>query len=200
MDIVELAVPDAYRITPTRRPDERGVFHETMRARELAAATGRRFPVAQANHSVSRRGVLRGLHGVAVPPGQAKYVSCLRGAVLDIVVDVRVGSPAYGTCAVNRLDAGSAVAVFVAEGLAHGFVALTDGATVGYLCSTAYEDTEPYELNPLDPDLALPWGCADPILSAKDRAAPTLAEAAAAGLLPTFRQCRDLYAAADALA
>ncbi|MEV0001589.1 dTDP-4-dehydrorhamnose 3,5-epimerase [Micromonospora sp. NPDC050980] len=194
MEIQPLSVLDAYRIVPSKLTDERGCFYESLRRDRLLAATGHAFTARQANFSVSRRGTLRGIHGVRLPPGQAKVVNCVRGAVLDIVVDLRLDSPTFGTHAVNRLDADGGVAVFVAEGLGHGFVALTDDACVGYLCSTTYVPGTPLEVNPLDPELALPWQLAGPpLMSRKDAEAPGLAEAIRAGLLPTYAQCRAVY-------
>jgi dTDP-4-dehydrorhamnose 3,5-epimerase len=193
--VEELAVRDAYRISPERLLDERGHFYEALRQDEFFDATGHRFRVRQANYSVSRRDVLRGIHGVATPDGQAKYVTCVRGAVLDIVVDLRPGSPTYLAHAANRLDAESGLALYIAEGLGHAFLALTDGACMSYLCSTSYEPGTPFEVNPLDPELDLPWELrGPPILSAKDRNAPTVAEAVAGGLLASFDTCREQYA------
>src|SRR2546423_5064328 len=158
MDVSALAVPDAYRVTPRRITDDRGSFFESFRYDLLEARTGRPFTPRQANFSVSRRGTLRGLHSVRIPPGQAKFVTCVRGAVLDIVVDIRLGSPTFGAYAVNRLDAVGGEAVFVAEGLGHGVLALTDDACASYLGSTLYQPGTPVEIDPLDPALALPWG------------------------------------------
>jgi dTDP-4-dehydrorhamnose 3,5-epimerase len=155
---------------------------------------GHPFNLAQVNYSVSRRGTLRGIHGVALPPGQAKLVTCVRGSVLDIVVDLRVGSPTFGAYDVTPLDAASGVAVYVAEGLGHAFVANTDGVCVSYLCSTPYGAAPPFSVNPLDPQLDLPWPDRDhPLMSTVDSAAPTLAEAAEKGLLATYDECLKLY-------
>lgn len=175
-------------LTPRQYADERGTFLEWFRADLLAAATGLEFAVRQANHSVSARGVVRGIHFAAVPPGQAKLVYCPRGAVLDIVVDVRVGSLTYGEHVAVRLDDVDRRSVFVAEGLGHAFVALTDDTSVTYLTSSTYEPAVERGVSPLDPALALPWPfeVGALVLSAKDREAPTLAEAQAAGLLPSY--------------
>ena len=126
MEIRELAVAGAFSITPRLHRDDRGTFLESFRQDALAGVLGRDFPVAQANCSVSRRGVVRGVHYADVPPGQAKYVTCTRGAVLDVVVDLRVGSPTFGTWDAVRLDDVDRRAVFVGEGLGHAFCALED--------------------------------------------------------------------------
>nr|AXL05442.1 dTDP-4-keto-6-deoxy-D-glucose epimerase [uncultured bacterium] len=190
----ELTVPDSFLFTPAKLTDFRGCFYESYREDALADAVGHRFTVAQTNFSVSSRGVLRGLHGVALPPGQAKVVTCHRGAVLDVVVDIRIGSPTFGTHAANILTAESGAFVYVAEGLGHAFLALTDDACVGYLCSTRYVPGTQVDLNPLDPDLGLDWGMAEnPMLSEKDATAPTLAVAARSGLLATYDDCLAHY-------
>ncbi|WP_158842898.1 dTDP-4-dehydrorhamnose 3,5-epimerase family protein [Saccharothrix deserti] len=187
MRIRETAIPGAFVISPDVLEDARGRFFEGFRADLLGAATGRSHPVEQVNYSVSRRNTLRGIHGVLNPPGQAKYVSCVRGALLDVVVDLRVGSPTFGRHVVNVLDPDSATAVYVEEGLGHGFLALTDDATICYVLSTAYVPGTQFEINPLDPELALPWGFTEPpLMSEKDATAPSLAEALAAGILPVW--------------
>lgn len=191
-----LSVPDAFELTPRVFPDERGRFLETYRADVLAEAVGHPLALAQANCSVSRRGVLRGVHFADVPPSQAKYVTCLSGAVLDVVVDIRVGSPTFGRWDAVRLDDVDHRAVYLAEGLGHAFMALRDQAVVSYLCSAPYAPGREHGLHPLDPALALPWPDDVPaLLSPKDAEAPTLAEALAAGLLPAYEDCLALYAA-----
>lgn len=196
MEIEGLDVADAWVCTPRQFPDDRGVFLEWFRADLLAAHTKRRFDVLQANHSISRRGTLRGLHLADVPPGQAKYVYCAKGAVLDIVVDVRTGSPTYGAHAAVRLDDTDRRGVFLSEGLAHGFCALTETAEVTYLVSTTYDPSVERAVNALDPALTLPWpkDVGPLVLSAKDQAAPSLERAAAGGLLPSYDACRARYA------
>jgi dTDP-4-dehydrorhamnose 3,5-epimerase len=154
---------------------------------------GHRLDLVQANCSVSAAGVVRGIHYADVPPGQAKYVTCVKGAVLDVIVDIRVGSPTFGHWSAVRLDDRDRRAVYVSEGLGHGFASLEDGSTVVYLCSEGYYPQREHEVHPLDPAIGIDWGMAGatPELSAKDAAAPTLAEAAAAGLLPDYETCRE---------
>jgi dTDP-4-dehydrorhamnose 3,5-epimerase len=190
----ELTVPGSFLFSPAKLTDSRGCFYESYRQDALADAVGHAFTVAQTNFSVSSRGVLRGLHGVLLPPGQAKVVTCHRGAVLDVVVDTRVGSPTFGTHARNVLSAEDGEFVYVAEGLGHAFLALTDDTCVGYLCSTRHVPGTQVDINPLDPDLGLDWTMAgEPVLSEKDATAPTLAVAAKAGLLATYEECLTLY-------
>lgn len=187
MQIRELAVPGALEVTPRQHGDDRGVFLEWFRDDAFVNAVGHRFDLRQANCSVSQRGVLRGIHYADVPPGQAKWVTCISGSVLDVVVDLRVGSPTFGTWDSVLLDTADRRAVYIPEGLGHGFLSLQDGSTVVYLCSAPYSPTGEHEVNPLDPELGIEWPTdVEPLLSAKDAAAPGLAEAAAAGLLPRY--------------
>ena len=191
MKVAELAVQGAYLVQPQQFSDPRGVFMEWYRHEALTDAVGHPLTLAQANSSISKRGTLRGIHYADVPPGQAKYVWCARGAVLDVVVDIRVGSATFGQWEAVRLDDVEHAALYIGEGLGHSFVALTDDATVLYLCSTVYNPTGEHGINPLDPALGIPWPTDAPLLlSDKDRAAPSLEEAAAAGLLPNYADCQ----------
>ncbi|MGX1494192.1 dTDP-4-dehydrorhamnose 3,5-epimerase [Streptomyces tendae] len=186
-----LGIDGAWVLEPQLFEDDRGTFHEWYRGGEFREATGHGLALAQANCSVSRRGVLRGLHYADVPPGQAKYVTCVRGAVLDVVADIRVGSPTFGQWEAVRLDDDGRRAVFLAEGLGHAFMALTDDATVVYLCSTGYDPRREHTVDALDPALGITWPDGlTPVLSPKDARAPSLAEAREAGLLPSYEACR----------
>jgi dTDP-4-dehydrorhamnose 3,5-epimerase len=190
-----LSIDGAWEFTPRAHGDERGVFLEWFKADVFADTVGHRLEIAQANQSVSARGVVRGVHYAAVPPGQAKYVYCPRGAVLDVVVDIRVGSSTFGECDAVRLDDVDRRAVYLTEGLGHAFMSLTDGSVVTYLCSTGYHPAGEFGTNPLDAELALPWpGDITPILSDKDAAAPTLRQAEASAALPTLAECAQFYA------
>ncbi len=194
MEIRELAVPDAYALDLVPHGDPRGRFTEWYRADVLAGATGFGLTLAQANHSVSARGVLRGVHFALVPPGQAKYVYCPVGRVLDVVVDLRVGSPTFGVHDTVVLEGDRPRATFLSEGLGHAFVSLADGSSVTYLVSTGYAPDREFGIHPMDPELDLPWPAdVELALSAKDQAAPTLAEARAQNLLPTMEQCAARY-------
>jgi dTDP-4-dehydrorhamnose 3,5-epimerase len=184
--IEPLGISGAYRVTPVAHKDERGEFYEWYRPDLLAEATGADWCVQQANVSQSRQGALRGIHFADIPPGQAKYVTCVQGRVADVVVDVRVGSPTFGRWIPVELDARSKSAVLISEGLGHGFQALTPDATVMYLLSQRYNPGIEHAVNPLCPTLAIRWPVPNPLLSPKDRQAPSLPEAAAQGLLPKY--------------
>jgi 5-epimerase len=190
----ELSIPDAYEIGTDVFPDDRGLFVNPFRGDVLAEATGHPLRVVQTNHSASRRNVVRGVHFALLPPGQAKYVYVPRGSALDIVVDIRLGSPTYGQHEVVRLDDRELGAVYLAEGLGHCVVALEDDTVMSYLCSTGYAPEREKGIDPADPALALPLP-AGALLSPRDTAAPSLAEAAEQGLLPTYEACRAFYAA-----
>jgi epimerase EvaD len=189
----ELGIPDAYEISTDVFPDDRGLFVNPFRSAALAEAIGRPLHVRQTNHSASKRGVVRGVHFSMLPPGQAKYVYVPRGAALDIVVDIRIGSPTYGQHDVVRLDDREFRAVYLSEGLGHCAVALEDDTVLSYLCSTEYDPGREKGVSPADPELALPVP-ADALLSPRDTGAPSLAEAAEQGLLPTYEACRQFYA------
>jgi epimerase EvaD len=191
----ELTIPDAYEISTDVFPDDRGLFVNPFRGDVLADALGHPLQVTQTNHSASKRGVVRGVHFALLPPGQAKYVYAPRGAALDIVVDIRLGSPTYGQHDVVRLDDRDFRAIYLSEGLGHCVVALEDDTVVSYLCSTGYDPAREKGITPVDPELRLPIPAdVAALLSPKDTAAPTLAEAAEAGLLPTWDECRAFYA------
>jgi dTDP-4-dehydrorhamnose 3,5-epimerase len=188
----ELAVPGAWAIDPQLHTDARGVFWEWFTDPAFTAFAGHRFDLLQANCSVSAAGVLRGLHFAQVPPSQAKYVTCLYGKVLDVVVDIRVGSPTFGRWDSVVLDDDARRSTYISEGLGHAFLALEDDSTVMYLCSAGYDPAREHTINALDPALDIAWPVVDgePILSERDREAPGLERVQAAGLLPTWDETR----------
>jgi dTDP-4-dehydrorhamnose 3,5-epimerase len=196
VQIRELSIPDSYEITPVQRRDDRGVFLEWYRHDLLEQAIGHSLDLRQANTSVSKKGVVRGIHFADIPRGQAKYVTATHGAVLDFVVDIRVGSPTFGAWDSVVLDDVDRRAIYIAEGLGHAFVALTEDATVSYLVSDVYNAPREHGINPLDErvHLEFPLAIADLLLSPKDTDSPSLDDAAASGLLPTWDDARAFYA------
>jgi dTDP-4-dehydrorhamnose 3,5-epimerase len=196
MQARELDISGAWEFTPRVFGDDRGAFLEWFKAAEFERAVGHPFSIAQANHSISRRGVVRGIHFATVPPSQAKYVYCPKGAVLDVIIDIRVGSPTFGAVDSVRLDEVARRAVYLSEGLGHAFMALEDETVVTYLCSTAYDPAREFGIQPTDENLVLPWPAdITPVLSDKDEAAPTLDQAREQGLLPTWDDCQAFYRA-----
>jgi epimerase EvaD len=197
MQVRPLAIAGAFEFTPRVFPDERGLFVSPFQEPAFVQATGHRlFPLAQTNHSRSGRGVLRGVHYTAAPPGSAKYVYCARGRALDIGVDLRVGSPTFGQWDACELDQESFRSVYLPVGLGHAFVALEDDTVMSYLMSASYVPELELSVDMLDPQLGLPIPAGlRPLRSARDGAAPTLAQAQAAGALPDYAQCLALEAA-----
>ncbi|MFM9614890.1 dTDP-4-dehydrorhamnose 3,5-epimerase [Streptomyces sp. V2] len=190
MKVSPLSIEGAWEFVPRQFGDARGMFMELYKAERLEEAVGHALDLRQANLSVSAAGVVRGIHFADVPPSQAKYVTCVKGAVLDVIVDIRVGSPTFGTWEAVRLDDETRNAVYLSEGLGHGFCALTEGATVTYLCSEGYAPQRERGLHPLDAEIGIEWPVSgEPELSEKDAQAPTLAEALEQGILPRYEDC-----------
>ena len=192
----ELKVPGSWEITPHVHADLRGDTFEWFSEVTFAEMTGHRFGMRQVNCSVSAAGVLRGLHFAEVPPGQAKYVTCVRGAVFDVVVDVRVGSPTYGQWDGIYLDEVERRTMYLSEGLAHGFLALQENSTVMYLCSAPYTPAREHTIDPNDPEIGIEWPFPPDrqVMSPRDAAAPTLAEVRTEGLLPSWDETRRFIA------
>ena len=188
-------IKGSWVFTPLQHADDRGVFLESFKESVFSDVVGHSFDLKQMNISVSQRGTVRGIHFADVPPGQAKYVQCFAGSILDVVVDIRVGSATFGEWAAVELDSITRKGLYVAEGLGHAFCALTESATVGYLCSEPYAPTREHGINPLDSDLGISWpNLSNLVLSDKDAEAPSLADAMSAGLLPHYRESEDWIA------
>ncbi len=199
MLVTPFSIDGVWRFDPLLRPDDRGIFLESFKESVFAETVGHSLHLAQMNISVSHAGTVRGVHFADVPPGQAKYVQCFSGQILDIVVDIRVGSPTFGHYEAIELDSDNRSGLYISEGLGHAFCALSDSATVGYLCSEGYSPEREHGIHPLDPDLALPWPQGEQsVLSPKDAAAPLLAEAIASGLLPQYSDCVEFVSGLSA--
>lgn len=193
-----LGISGAWVFVPRIYSDNRGSFLELFRGAEFSGDVGHQLDVAQANCSVSRRGVIRGIHFADVPPGQAKYIMCVSGEILDVVVDLRTGSPGFRRWEAVKLDAETRRAVYLSEGLGHAFMAMSDQATVVYLCSTPYDPGREHGVHPLDAAIGIAWPPGvEPVISQKDATAPTLAEARRSGLLPSYQACVDYAASRD---
>ena len=161
-------------LEPTVHGDDRGFFLETYR-RDLLAEHGVDVEFVQHNQSRSAKGTLRGIH-FQTEPGQAKLVRCARGEIFDVAVDLRRDSPTYGQWEGHRLDDVSHHQFFMPVGFGHGFVVLSDVADVSYLCSSTYDPATEADIAWDDPDVGIEWPLAEPLLSERDEAAPTLAE------------------------
>ncbi len=200
MQVTPLKIAGSWVFEPTTHADDRGMFLEWLRRDLFEQHVGHAFDLHQANWSTSKAGALRGVHFAEIPPGQAKYLVCVQGAVLDVVVDVRTGSPTYGQWDSELLDDQNRKAIYIAEGLGHGFMALTDDTSVVYLCSAPYAPGREHGIHPLDPMLEIQWPTTAldgrpiaPLLSPKDAALPNLAELAEQGKLPSFEEATRFY-------
>ena len=176
MKFIETPLAGAFVIELEVSEDERGGFARTYCEREFLEH-GLEARIAQCNLSFNRKaGTLRGMHYQAEPHAEAKLVRCVRGAMHDVIVDLRPGSPSLRTCFAVRLDAASRRMLYVPKGFAHGFQTLVDDTEVFYQMSTSYEPTAARGLRWDDPVLGIRWPIAAPILSARDRGYPLLAE------------------------
>lgn len=174
MRVDSTALPGVLLLTPAVHRDARGSFHESWQQARYADA-GLPDVWLQDNVSRSRKGVLRGLH-FQQPTPQAKLVSAVAGVILDVAVDVRVGSPSFGRSVSIALAAGDAQQLYVPPGFAHGFLVLSDEAVVHYKCTAFYAPASERTLLWSDPALRIDWPTAAPILSPKDAAGQRLAD------------------------
>lgn len=192
MGFEPLAISGAWVYTPKQFHDNRGYFQESFKLSMIEEQLGRTFHVKQMNQSVSRAGVVRGIHWAVTPPGQAKYISCPRGAMWDVVVDLRLGSPTFGKWDAVELSDVNNKSVLIGEGLGHAFLSLDDNTVANYLCNEPYTPNRELGIFPLDPTLNIPFELvlldrsnAAMQLSDKDKNSPTFADAIASSLLPT---------------
>jgi dTDP-4-dehydrorhamnose 3,5-epimerase len=188
MSLQELSIVGAYVATHRVFPDERGLFREWFKAEEVSSIDGG-FSVQQANYSKSNQWVIRGIHYSLAPAGQAKVVTCASGKILDVLVDLRTGSPSYSKIEYVELSEDSGKVVYIPSGVGHGFIAESESAAVVYLTSSGYAPEYEKAICPTDRELGISWplpvGQAG-IISKADTDAPTLAQAKESGTLPTF--------------
>ena len=174
MQLIPTEIPEVLIIEPKRFGDSRGFFAETFRADRYAEA-GLRHAFVQDNWSRSTRGVLRGLH-LQNPNPQGKLVSVITGLVLDVAVDVRVGSPTFGRHVAVELSEDNGRQLFVPRGFAHGFIVLSDTVNFVYKCDNYYSPTDEIVVRWSDPALGIDWRLAEPTVSPRDAAAPLLGD------------------------
>lgn len=175
MNIALTALSEVLIITPRVFPDARGFIFESYN-QETWRANGIATLFVQDNHSKSTRGTLRGLHFQLPPMAQVKLVRCVRGAVWDVAVDIRVGSPTFGRWVGVELSADNFRQLYVPAGFAHGFCVLSDEAEVLYKTSAVYSKPHEHGIAWNDPRLNITWPVTDPLLSDRDRVAPSLAD------------------------
>jgi len=184
--LTELSIPGLFVLDSPVHGDERGFFREWFKLGDLEDE-GVGFCAKQANLSLSGRDVVRGLHYSLAPEGQAKVVTCVLGELVDVIVDIRIGSPTFGQVEVVHLAANEGRSVLVPRDVAHGYCATSDHAALSYLISSPFNAAMEFEINPLDPDVAVAWPLRGaPILSAKDAGAPSFAQRRDANELPHF--------------
>ncbi len=175
MEFIETAIDGVLILRPKIFEDARGYFFENFSQRVFEQHVGKvRF--VQDNQSRSVRGVIRGLHFQAPPHAQAKLVSCVRGRVLDVVVDIRKGSPTYGQHVATELSEDNHYQFYIPHGFAHGFSVLSDIAVFQYKCDNYYAPESEGGISLFDPSLGIDWGInlEDAIISDKDKYHPML--------------------------
>ena len=155
MTFTPLKIEGVWLHTPKVWPDGRGTFHEVFKLSLISEQLGREFHVKQVNQSSSAAGVIRGIHWTDSLEGQAKYVSCPKGALWDVVVDLRLGSSTYGQWDARTLSADNGQSLLISEGIGHAFLSLEDGTVANYLCSSEFNPSADKTVNPLDPSLKI---------------------------------------------
>lgn len=187
MKILPLNIPGAYVIKSTPHGDDRGELFESFRRDQLRDETGIDFNSMQVNVSTSHAGVVRGIHVVCGPTSQRKYVTCVRGSIMDVIVDTRVGSPTFGEWDFAKLTDRSASSVLIDRYLGHAFIAL-EPSTLVYHADASYAPEHELVVNPLDPAVDIGWQHLglNVLLSPRDGDALTLHELRDAGQLPTY--------------
>jgi dTDP-4-dehydrorhamnose 3,5-epimerase len=189
MELTPLGIEGVWLAESPVWSDYRGFFREWFKSTDIKNATGRDFGIEQANISLSSRGTLRGIHYSIAPRGQAKWITCVSGSIKDVIVDIRSDSQTFGNWIEIELSGGSGQAVYISEGLGHGFLSLEDNTVVAYLVSTPFSPTNEFEINPLDEKIGINWGMdlSDLKISDKDQTAPTLTERLLQGRLPAIK-------------
>jgi dTDP-4-dehydrorhamnose 3,5-epimerase len=184
MKFQPLGIQGAWLVESEVFEDDRGSFREWFKSEEIKNATGIDFSATQANVSSSKKGVIRGIHFSVAPGGQAKWVTCTFGRILDVIVDIRPNSSTYKKVEYVDLNGATAQATLIEEGLGHGFISLVENSVVSYLLSSPYAPNFELEINPFDKDLSIAWPIIDGEISDKDKSAKTLDQLQSLGLLP----------------
>ena len=188
MSLQELSIAGAFLAIHNVFPDERGIFREWFKAEEIASINPH-FEVKQANYSRSNQCVIRGIHYSIAPQGQAKIVTCASGRIIDVLIDLREGSPTFLNVHYVELSEDSGKVVYIPTGVGHGYIVESDSAAVTYLTSSGYAPQYEKAICPTDPELVIEWAVPQgkiAVISKADSTAPTLARAKELGTLPTF--------------
>ena len=169
MKVIPLAIVGAWIIELPAYSDDRGIFREWFKSEELKENGVPPFEVRQANTSISKRGVIRGIHYSAELNGQTKLVTCTSGSLFDVIVDLRPESKTYGDHLEVELSANMGKCIYISSGLGHGFQALEDNSVITYLLDKEYSPIDEFGINPVDPNLKIKWPLVDFLMSEKDR-------------------------------
>jgi dTDP-4-dehydrorhamnose 3,5-epimerase len=171
MKVTRLAIPEVVLLEPIVFDDSRGAFFESFSLREFQNLVGVTYDFVQDNHSVSRKKVLRGLHYQVAPRVQGKLLRVIGGAIFDVAVDIREGSPTYRQWISHHLSAENRKQIWIPPGFAHGFLAVEDNTEVLYKTTDYYDRSSERVIPWNDPDIKISWPAQNPILSHKDAAA-----------------------------
>lgn len=178
MKYENLPLRDCWIYKPQVHSDERGEFFEWFRGEDYRNLTGANFDIRQANCSISNKNVVRGIHFAAYPPGQKKYVSCMSGSALDVLVDLRPNSPTYLSWVGVEISAVNRWIVNIPSGVGHGFLAHEDSTVIAYLCDQPYLPSNEFGINPFDTELGIVWSEdldeSSFVVSDRDRIAPSI--------------------------
>jgi dTDP-4-dehydrorhamnose 3,5-epimerase len=186
MKIRELGILGALEFSPQIFSDDRGSFREWFNIQKIKQDIDFSFPVVQGNISHSKLGVIRGIHFSNSPKGQEKFVTCISGEIVDVLIDLRLGSPTYLFKEYVSLNPAHGKSVYIPTGVGHGFVSRAEDSIVCYLLSSEYDPGTEQAISPFDRELAIDWNTKDPILSDRDTSAYSLAQARDLNLLHIY--------------
>ena len=189
MKLTPLAIKGAWLAESQVWKDERGFFREWFKASEILDTTGIDFSVKQANFSLSQKGAIRGIHYSLTPHEQAKWITCVSGVIVDVIVDIRPESPTFKEVEYIELKPGDGKSILISHGLGHGFISLENGSGVSYLLNVPYNPDLELGINPFDQELGVDWekfssDRSTPVVSESDQIAPSLKELFDTGRLP----------------
>jgi dTDP-4-dehydrorhamnose 3,5-epimerase len=189
MNLTPLGIDGAWMAKAEVHSDLRGTFREWFKFDEIREITGIDFAVKQANLSISNAGVIRGIHYSLSSEGQAKWITCPSGHVVDVIVDIRPESKTFKKVIQTDLRGGEASAILIGSGLGHGFLALENNSILTYLLSSPYSPKDELAVNPFDAELKIDWHSnlldrGNHVMSTKDKEAPSLSQLLIAGKLP----------------
>lgn len=186
MEIRELGILGALEFSPQIFSDGRGSFREWFNLQKIKQDIDFSFPVVQGNISHSKLGVIRGMHFSNSSKGQDKFVTCISGEIVDVLIDLRLESPTYLVKEYVSLNPACGKSVYIPTGVGHGFVSRAEDSIVCYLLSSEYDPRTEQAVNPFDSELSIDWNTKNPILSDRDTSALTLAQARDLNLLHPY--------------